>query len=234
MNVYNRLFIGLLLYLLTHSSSLCRSTPQVESDDNDDGASIASSVSTACPRTQVHINDTVTGDEVDSVPVHEEHIIRSAMRCVFGVTPRSYQTRAIYAIAFQKRDVVVLRKTGEGKTLISLAVSLLRRGVSVFMVPLVALGVDQASKSVYTSGRIESYFLDENKGSCFFDLRRRLHLLLESTASGRCHKSVLLFATAHSLLPDSNWAPLLKELATAGLINLITMDEAHHINYNNK
>ena len=58
-------------------------------------------------------------------------------------------SRAIYAIAFQKRDVVVLRKTGEGKTLISLAVSLLRRGVSVFMVPLVALGVDLIFYTAY-------------------------------------------------------------------------------------
>jgi len=185
----------------------------VELDDVDDGASIASSTSTALHRdTSINI-PIVTGDEVDAVPAPEEHIIRSAMRCVFLVAPRSYQTRAVHAVAFEKRDVVVLRKTGEGKTLISQTVSLLRRGVSIFMVTLVALGVDQTSKCVHRSGRLEAYFLDENKGTCFFALRQRLQFLLDGVANGCCRKSVILFATAHALLPDSNWTPLLKELS---------------------
>lgn len=133
-------------------------------------ASMASSVSSSYQQFDSHIHSIVTGDEVDAIPSSDATIIRDAMRSVFSLSPRLFQIRAIHSLAFLHHDVVVLRKTGKGKTIISLAVSLMRRGVSIFMVPLVSLGVDQASKCYYPAGGIESYLLDENKSSNFVTL----------------------------------------------------------------
>ena len=58
---------------------------------------------------------------------------------------------------------------------------------------------------------------------------RCLRFILRAVVRGRCRKSVILFATTNTLLSDSQWEPILQEISSAGLINLITINKAHHI-----
>jgi superfamily II DNA helicase RecQ len=61
--------------------------------------------------------------------------------------PRSYQIEAIFHLVYRKTDMMYLiRKTGEGKSLVMQGMASMLKGITITMVPLLGLGSDQESK----------------------------------------------------------------------------------------
>ena len=100
-------------------------------------------------------------------------IITDCLNTVWKVTnPRPFQIEAINCIVTRRtRFMFLLRKTGEGKSLVITGSATMLRGVTVVMVPLIGLGSDQANKAKNLDNRVEAYHLDEFKENTFKVLR---------------------------------------------------------------
>ena len=93
--------------------------------------------------------------------------IRKELETTWGcVTPRPYQIESIFHLVYHKVDMVYLiRKTGEGKSLVLQGMASMLKGVMISVVPLLGLGSDQQEKCHLSSGAVESYHLDKFLGS---------------------------------------------------------------------
>jgi hypothetical protein len=59
----------------------------------------------------------------------------------------------------------LIRKTGEGKSLVMQGMASMLKGITVSVVPLLGLGSDQADKCNVDSVAVEAYHIDEFRGS---------------------------------------------------------------------
>jgi hypothetical protein len=90
---------------------------------------------------------------------------------------REYQIKAIFYLVFIRvRMLYLIRKTGEGKSLVLLGTATMLRGVTICLVPLLGLGSSQASKSRSVKHRVEGYHVDEYRDQDFDLLSRRMRL----------------------------------------------------------
>ena len=82
---------------------------------------------------------------------------------------------AIFCMVYlTTQTIYLIRKTGEGKSLVITTVAAMLREVTIVMIPLIGLGSDQANKSINLAKRVEAYHIDENRGSDFLKLTARL------------------------------------------------------------
>ena len=83
--------------------------------------------------------------------------ITKMFRDVWGIDPRPYQVSAVFYIVYLKLSMTYLiRKTGEGKSMVWLGMCTILRGVNVCMVPLLGLGSAQAATSRRHQDNIEA------------------------------------------------------------------------------
>ena len=135
-----------------------------------------------------------THSDVPGIPgsANERNIIVETMRTMLNIdSPREFQVRAIYHGAFEENLLIYLvSKTGSGKSAVPEAINVLRRGVAVTLVPLIALGSDQVTKAFKIEINNEAYHIDEHKGSDASLLKERL---LKASAEELNHVSINLF-----------------------------------------
>ena len=92
------------------------------------------------------IYDHATGSE--TFPIEVPAAWRSAIIAVLSLVwkvlePRLFQIYVLYYMVFLSKQLIYLiRKTGEGKSMIILGAATMRRGVTVVLVPLIGLGSD--------------------------------------------------------------------------------------------
>ncbi|KAL7526440.1 hypothetical protein ACHAXR_003455 [Thalassiosira sp. AJA248-18] len=122
----------------------------------------------------------------------------------------------------------LIRKTGEGKSLVILTTATMLRGVTVVMVPLIGLGSDQVNKSFSLRDGVEAYHVDENRGEDFLLLVKRLYSI-KKRDDGRTTNSIILYCSPQSLSPTSLFSQCLKTLAKRNIITSVFIDEAHSI-----
>ncbi|KAL7535419.1 hypothetical protein ACHAXR_006478 [Thalassiosira sp. AJA248-18] len=123
--------------------------------------------------------------------------------------------------------IYLIRKTGEGKSLVILTTATMLRGVTIVMVPLIGLGSDQVNKSFRVKEGVEAYHIDEDRGEDFMLLSRRL--ISMKTTEGRSANSVILYCSPQSLSPTGHFSHVLKKLASRNLITSVFVNEAHSI-----
>lgn len=114
------------------------------------------------------------------IPDFVSSAIKNELLLTWGCsTPRPYQIEAIFHLVYTKLDMMYLvRKTGEGKSLVLQGMASIFKGVTISMVPLLGLGSDQAEKTACataTTTIIESYHLDEFRNTNAIELRDRLN-----------------------------------------------------------
>jgi superfamily II DNA helicase RecQ len=117
----------------------------------------------------------------------------------------------------------LIRKTGEGKSLVLQGMASMLKGVTVVMVPLLGLGADQEEKcNGANASSVESYHLDEYRQSNASELRGHLddYSREEKTA-------IILFVGPQQLSQHSFWCPVLMSLALRGCISAVCIDEVH-------
>ena len=116
-------------------------------------------------------------------------------------------------------------KTIDSKTLAATLPTFLRRGVGVFLVPLVGLGSDQADRVTIIKHSIQPYHVNEHKGEDAALPITRLSLL---TVKESKWVTIKLFLGPKAL-SSQKWGPVLEQLAQKGVIFLFCIDEAHEV-----
>ncbi len=158
------------------------------------------------------------------VPAEHQRVIISALSAQGIAHPRPFQIEAIYLLGFNLRPItIVLSKTGSGKTAVPLTVGRLRRGVSLFMVPLIGLGCDLVEKYNNYHQDVEAYHLDEHREKGDVDA------LLLRLSTLTLNRTVYLFVSPQTLSSSSLWWKHLMKLSNAGLMSLVCIDEAHEV-----
>jgi superfamily II DNA helicase RecQ len=71
--------------------------------------------------------------------------VSEQLRRIFGFEPSQDQLRAISWLIFEKRDLILIARTGFGKSLVFQAVALLRGGVTLIITPLLAIEEEQVA-----------------------------------------------------------------------------------------
>jgi len=88
-------------------------------------------------------------DHLPPTPPFVNAVIRAMLFHVWCIQfARDYQIEAIFFLVFLKVGMLYLiRKTGEGKSLVLLGMVTVLRGTTIDMVPLLGIGCDRVSKS---------------------------------------------------------------------------------------
>ena len=159
------------------------------------------------------------------IPDYVSSEIRNDLLVTWGCEhPRSYQIEAIFHLMYRKTDMMYLiRKTGEGKSLVMQGMASMLKGITISMVPLLGLGSDQESKcNLETSITVEAYHLDEYRNDHASILRRHLDQYSRKEKS-----SIILLVSPQQLTKNSFWHPVLLSLASRGCISAVCIDEVH-------
>ena len=121
--------------------------------------------------------------------------------------------------------VLFVKQTGGGKLLVRDVHSVLCRGVSLIIVPVLSLGADQSKKVIdkanQSCGRIISIHLDEikNKNAAAEIIKKTLSL------PDNTKKIILLFASPQAIVNKPHWKHFLKALIARNLLRLVVVDE---------
>jgi hypothetical protein len=178
------------------------------------------------PSTPVDDADYIPPNDSDYPPVPPDiyNAILLMLSSVWNIeNPREYQVKAIFYMVFLRvRMLYLIRKTGEGKSLVLLGMATMLRGVTVCLVPLLGLGSSQASKSRSKEHRVEGYHVDEYRDQDFDLLSRRMRLYSRTERS-----SIIVYISPQNLKQGSRCCRLLNDMAAAGYISSICVDEAH-------
>ncbi len=164
------------------------------------------------------------------IPDYVSSAIRNELQLTWGCAhPRSYQIEAIFHLVYRKTDMMYLiRKTGEGKSLVMQGMSSMLKGITLTMVPLLGLGSDLESKcTVDNSISVEAYHLDEYRNNHAAILRHHLNQYTREEKS-----SIVLLVSPQQLTKKSYWYQVLLSLATRGCISSVCIDEAHSTVHN--
>ena len=158
--------------------------------------------------------------------------ILEAMETVWGHSPHPFQLEAIQHLCFHKYynvppSVLWVQGTAAGKSTIMQMALMITCGVSLAIMPLLALASDQESKIKHASqdvGPILSFHLDEYRQQ---DSMHAIcnQLLWMQPSANMC---VYLFASLQCLLHnESPWLPILIHLYHDNLLSLVGIDETH-------
>ena len=118
----------------------------------------------------------------------------------------------------------LIRKMGEGKSIVLTGASSLLGGVTISLVPLLGLGADQVNKYNKRYSGFEAYHVDEFRDTYAKPLLERLDKYTYSEVT-----SVLLYVSPSSLRNESIWYSKLKQLAKRGAISAVCVDECHSV-----
>ena len=106
-----------------------------------------------------------------------------------------------------------MRRTADGKSLVSQTIAFFRCGVAVFLVPLVGLGSDQVGKATWIEHNVEAYHADEHKKS---DATLLISRLLGMSKEEAREITVMLYLSPRALSDDSEWYKL-SEISEEGV-----------------
>jgi superfamily II DNA helicase RecQ len=139
------------------------------------------------------------------------------MRNVWGLesTPYPFQLHCVRSLIWPYRSespkVLSVQATGKGKSLCMQAAGTLLGGVTLVLVPLLALGGDQVTKirranQVYSV--VKGYHLDELKHG---SLRHHVIQELSGMTPHNKKKAIFLFSSPQAIVNDRNpWCSILK------------------------
>ena len=90
---------------------------------------------------------------------------------MFGLyEPRDFQLRAVARAVFYSYSVLVVQKTGDGKSVVPLATLMMRGGVAIIVVPLLTIGAGQAAAANAMSEDLDAFHWDDMNSAARRDL----------------------------------------------------------------
>ena len=159
--------------------------------------------------------------------------MRDELRDVWGLaTANSWQVDAIWLLsrAAHASRLLLVRKTGDGKSAVVFGAASLLRGVSLVVVPLLGLGVDLCARVNGPAARarhVVAFHLDELARPAQRKLARCLRQI--AAAGDAAGATLLLICSPQALGPEKRWRPLVESLAAGGVLRLLAVDEADKI-----
>lgn len=163
-------------------------------------------------------------DDWSDAPAAKEIIVTMLLE-VLGVTsPHSFQITAIFLLAFMFSTVLLIQKTGAGKSMVVLGSAALLRGVIIVIEPLVAVGSDRARAATQKSSWIKSHHVDG-----LDDNNRSLLVKLLMSLTRKNQGPIILYLSAHDMMPGSCCVEPVTRLFMLGLVTLLVFDEIHMI-----
>ena len=173
----------------------------------------------------------------DALLVHKaQRLISIVASDIFAVTTLYKEQMDVLVklalMKFRESSVVpapllFVKATGGGKSLVRDIHSVMFRGVSLTIVPLLALGADQTSKvitkTIQTSGDVLAVHLDEIHNMS--DQQRLVESILALPLATR--KTIMIFSSPQKIVNDKIWMGFLKKIIENGLLRLVCIDEVH-------
>jgi bloom syndrome protein len=155
-------------------------------------------------------------------------VINRACYEIFSINKtREFQVTATYYLSYYNSAFLsMIRRTADGKSLVPLCTAVLRRKVTLIMVPLHGLGSDQVDKSTLQEHNINAYYIDQHTRENEDLLHERLEGLTMDEAKDSC---TILFVSPQKLAPDSAWFALFESMAKRDLFSLFCIDQAHAV-----
>ncbi|XP_066285657.1 uncharacterized protein [Branchiostoma lanceolatum] len=154
-------------------------------------------------------------------PIEEANFndpLEEGLRRVFKLTAFRPGQKDIVNAIYSGENTFLVLPTGGGKTLCFTLPALLRKGVSVIVIPLLALGADLLRR--YEEKGIPAIFLS--------------HLTAEATLNATIHdlnsttpKTKLLIITPETLIDKAVVWDSVVRLKERGLLEMVVLDEAH-------
>ena len=115
------------------------------------------------------------------------------------------------------RPILLVRPTGDGKSIVRNTCSSLACGVTLTICPLLSLSADQCKKLQHCDqdhGPLAAFHLDEMRSKAS---KQRLHELL-LLLPNNTNKTVFLFTSPQVLINDNNWIVLTRRLLQRRLL----------------
>ena len=126
------------------------------------------------------------------------------------------------------KTLLLIDRTGGGKTHITRVVGCVKRGVVLIIVPLLALSADQLAKFKEGSqayGTAETHHMDEvvkESRAKVFELMRRIHRLERDTSS-----TIFVICSPQFLVNNSQFCSTLVRANAERTLHLVVIDEVH-------
>ena len=164
-----------------------------------------------------------------------KRVVVSSFLFFSGFTPHIWQLLACtHLLKLQVANsngpipVLLCRPTGGGKTAVQNATSItLGGGISLMLVPLLALAGDQTSKLRAVAAKqkkVRVYNLDEIKKA---KKKRRLQRELIQNLDPSSGITVYLFSSPQTITTDKSWQKCFQKLIELGKMKMVTIDECH-------
>ena len=126
------------------------------------------------------------------------------------------------------KTLLLIDRTGGGKTHVTRVVGCVERGVVLIIVPLLALSADQLAKFKEGSqayGTVEAHHMDElvkESRAKVFALMRRINLLERDTTS-----TIFVICSPQFLVHNSNFCSTIIKASSERILRLVVIDEVH-------
>ena len=170
-----------------------------------------------------------SGETVASDASCSDHLNSGAVR-VFGTKRlRPKQDQAIKKICFDSEcegKMIVVDRTGGGKSLILAMTSIIVAGISVVIVPLLALTANQLARlnrAVSKYGAVTAIHLDETSKD---DLLHRVIPKMDSLPSNTS-STLILLCSPQALATDKDLLAAVLRAYQRKILRLVAIDEAH-------
>ena len=156
-----------------------------------------------------------------------DQAVRLMAKEVWGIKEmRPFQEDAVRVLASSKpgRKLLLVVKTGEGKSIVPFAAGTMLSDIVIVVIPLVSLGADQTLRSqLPVAHNVLSFHLDEeDKKSGGSGLRTWLKEHKQDT------KTVFLF-TSPQMRENESWQLAIDDIFERQLISLVAVDEVHAV-----
>ena len=107
----------------------------------------------------------------------EEAAIHAMLHTEFGIEARQFQVKVLCDMIFRSRRILMVRRTGDGKSVVPLGSLRASGGVGICVVPLLTIGCGQAAAATAACTSMEAVHWDDQPR----DEKRLLLERLEAT-----------------------------------------------------
>ena len=105
----------------------------------------------------------------------------------------------------------------------------MRRYVAIVVVPLISIGVDQASGIYYSSDPQGNIYAEHLDSVCNSDDVQQMVSYLNKLTHDIIRKTSVILYISPNTITHHIWAPVLKNLITKNVVHLFCVNECHYI-----
>ena len=154
----------------------------------------------------------------------EEAAIHAMLHTEFGIEARQFQVKVLCDMIFRSRRILMVRRTGDGKSVEPLGSLRASGGVGICVVPLLTIGCGQAAAATAACTSMEAVHWDDQP-------RDEKRLLLERLEATSDRSGCLALFVSPQFLDgkENSLRTTIKGLFERGAISTVAIDEMHRV-----